>query len=136
MAGPVWENALSERSESKGRQQAINCSNSLLGPEPVEGPTPMPSCYILRCADASYYVGSTHDLPSRLSKHAEGSASSYTAARRPVTLVYSEEFAAIDDARSREQQIKGWTRAKKEALTAGAVGRLKALSRSKASSPR
>lgn len=90
----------------------------------------MPFCYILRCVDGSCYVGSTDDLTSRLIKHSDGSASHYTAARRPVTLVYAEEAPSIQMARAREQQIKGWTRAKKEALISGAVDRLKGLSRS------
>jgi len=59
----------------------------------------MAFCYILRCAEGSYYVGSTDDLPSRLSKHADGSASHYTAARRPITLVYSEETSSTQVAR-------------------------------------
>ncbi len=89
----------------------------------------MAVCYILRCADGSYYVGSTHHLPSRLAKHVDGSASRYTAARRPIALAFSEAFDSIDLAREREQQIKGWTRAKKDALIGADRSRLKALSR-------
>lgn len=91
----------------------------------------MAFCYILRCADGSYYVGSTHDLPSRLEKHGDGSASHYTATRRPVALVLSESFSSIDAARARERQLKGWTRAKKQALINGKRQRLTSLSRSK-----
>ena len=93
----------------------------------------MAFCYILRCADGSYYVGSTEDIPARLSKHSDGSASQYTAVRRPVALVFSEQLASIEEARARERQLKGWTRAKKEALIAGAADRLKTLSRSNSS---
>lgn len=93
----------------------------------------MPFCYILRCADGSFYVGSTQNLASRLNKHSEGSASGYTAARRPVALAYVEELPSIEGARARERQLKGWTRAKKKALIAGAAGRLKTLSRSNSS---
>ena len=89
----------------------------------------MAFCYILRCADGSYYVGSTLDLPARLAKHLDGSASRYTAARRPVALVFSELLDSIDLARAQEQQIKGWTRARKEALIGADRARLKALSR-------
>ena len=89
----------------------------------------MAFCYILRCVDGSYYVGSTHDVAARVTKHTDGSASQYTAARRPVSLVFSEAFASIDEARAREQQIKGWTRAKKDALIAAERRGLKRLSR-------
>ena len=74
----------------------------------------MAFCYILRCADGSYYVGSTDDLARRFAKHQDGSASAYTSERRPVTLVYAEEVSSTAAARVRERQIKRWTRAKKE----------------------
>lgn len=90
----------------------------------------MAFCYILRCSDGSYYVGSTHDLAARVTKHENGTASRYTAVRRPVELIFSETFERIDTARARERQIKGWTRAKKEALISAEAARLKALSRS------
>jgi len=93
----------------------------------------MAYCYILRCADASYYVGSTHEIAARLAKHVDGSASRYTAARRPLELVFSEAFASMDQALARERQVKGWTRAKKEALIAADAGRLNSLSRSNSS---
>ena len=89
----------------------------------------MAFCYNLRCADGSYYVGSTHEIAARLTKHTDGSASQFTAARRPVTLVFSEAFESIGAARARELQIKGWTRAKKDALIAADRSLLKRLSR-------
>jgi len=89
----------------------------------------MAFCYILRCSDGSYYVGSTHEIAARLTKHTAGSASQFTAARRPVTLVFSEAFESIGAARARELQIKGWTRAKKDALIAADRSLLKRLSR-------
>jgi len=85
----------------------------------------MAFCYILQCADGCYYVGSTGDLDARLVKHLEGSGSKYTAARRPAILVFAEEFTTIEGARARERQLKGWTRAKKEALIAGDMAALK-----------
>lgn len=83
----------------------------------------MAYCYILRCADGSYYVGSTHDIAARFVRHQEGSASRHTAIRRPVALEFVEEFATIGAARDREKQVKGWTRRKKEALIRGIAGR-------------
>ena len=72
--------------------------------------------YILRCADGSYYTGSTNNLMRRLMQHEEGEGANYTKRRLPVTLVYFEEFPHVSQAFYREKQIQGWTRAKKEAL--------------------
>ncbi len=88
--------------------------------------------YILRCADGSYYVGTTRTtLEQRLAEHNSGHFGGYTATRRPVTLVYSEWFERITDAITAERQIKGWSRAKKEALIRGDFERLKVLARRK-----
>jgi predicted GIY-YIG superfamily endonuclease len=72
--------------------------------------------YIVKCSDNSYYVGSTSDLARRLSEHQNGVAKGYTLSRRPVTLVWSSEFLTEHDAFVFERQVKGWSRAKKEAL--------------------
>lgn len=76
--------------------------------------------YILRCADNSYYVGTTRtDLETRVAQHNAGSFGGYTARRRPVVLVFHQEFARVTDAIAAERQVKGWSRAKKEALVRG-----------------
>jgi predicted GIY-YIG superfamily endonuclease len=76
--------------------------------------------YMLKCADGSYYTGMTNNLELRLAQHQAGTfADGYTASRRPVELVWSATFATHDEAFRRERQIKGWTRAKKEALVRG-----------------
>ena len=77
--------------------------------------------YILKCADGSYYTGSTDDIQKRLWQHQEGiEVSSYTYTRRPVKLVWtSEETKYYYDALRWERQIKGWSRAKKLALIRG-----------------
>ena len=62
--------------------------------------------YFLRCADRTYCVGSTSDLPARVETHNSGRGPAFTACRRPVVLVYSESFATMDQARQREIQIK------------------------------
>jgi putative endonuclease len=73
--------------------------------------------YILRCHDGSYYVGTTRkELEARVAEHNSGLLGGYTALRRPVVLVFSENFEKISDAISAERKIKGWSRAKKEAL--------------------
>ena len=76
--------------------------------------------YILCCSDGSYYVGTTRDsLEKRVSEHQTGTYDGYTAHRRPVKLVFQQAFERIEDAVSAERQIKGWRRAKKEALIRG-----------------
>ena len=73
--------------------------------------------YMLRCADGSYYVGSARlGLERRLSEHSNGTYGGYTSKRLPVELVWSQHFPDITDAIAVERQIKGWSRAKKEAL--------------------
>ncbi len=79
----------------------------------------MPYVYILQCSDGSYYVGSTTDLERRLFEHQNGLIKGYTEARRPVELVWTAEFPTEHDAFLRERQVKGWSRAKKEALIRG-----------------
>jgi putative endonuclease len=69
--------------------------------------------YILKCADDSYYTGSTIDLNRRLSEHQNGEGANHTKKRRPVKLVCSEEFHRIDKAFYREKQIQRYTRKKK-----------------------
>ena len=88
----------------------------------------MPFMYILKCVDGSFYVGSTRDLEHRLEQHTTGSVRSYTSSRRPVTLVYAEEFEHIHDAYAREKQVQGWNRAKRMALVEGRITDLPGLS--------
>ena len=71
--------------------------------------------YVLRCADGSYYAGHTGNLAMRLAEHAAGQGGRYTAARRPVTLMFSEDCGSRQQALARERQLKGWSRRKKEA---------------------
>ncbi|HET9910147.1 MAG TPA: GIY-YIG nuclease family protein [Anaerolineales bacterium] len=77
--------------------------------------------YILECADGSYYTGSAADLSKRLCEHETGaSPSAYTFSRRPVKLVWtSDECRKYSEALRWERQIKGWSRAKKQALIRG-----------------
>ena len=91
----------------------------------------MPYMYILKCSDNSYYVGSTWNLENRLWQHNQGLGAKYTARRKPVKLVFSEEFQSIADAYKREKQVQGWSRAKHEALIRGDYDALPELSKSK-----
>jgi predicted GIY-YIG superfamily endonuclease len=83
--------------------------------------------YLLRCNDASYYAGHTDDLEARLVLHNSGVVRGYTQARRPLQLVWFATFPTRDEAFQAERQIKGWSRAKKEALIARDWGRIQAL---------
>ncbi|REJ05556.1 GIY-YIG nuclease family protein [Microbacterium bovistercoris] len=87
--------------------------------------------YILRCRDGSFYTGSTNgDLDARVwqHNHDEHWAARFTIKRRPLVLVYAEQFETIDAAFFREKQIQGWSRAKKQALIDGRSAELPALS--------
>ena len=78
--------------------------------------------YILRCADDAFYVGSHRgeNVETRLGEHNAGiDRFAWTFSRRPVHLVWCQEFQRPQDAIAVERQIKGWTRAKKEAAIAG-----------------
>ena len=72
--------------------------------------------YILRCQDGSLYTGITTDLSARLAKHNAGTGAKYTRGRGPVELVWSKKMKTGTEARKREAEIKGWSKAKKEAL--------------------
>lgn len=73
--------------------------------------------YILECADTSLYVGCTNNLQKRLHEHNHAKRGAhYTKIRRPVALVYSEQFGTISKARAREAEIKRWPREKKLSL--------------------
>ena len=75
--------------------------------------------YMLRCSGGSYCVGHTNDLEHRLAAHERGSIEGYTLSRRPVDLVFSDQFSTRLEAFHRESRIKGWFRARKEALIKG-----------------
>ena len=88
--------------------------------------------YILRCSDGLYYVGSTRGyLEMRVAQHNAGTYGGFTKSRRPVTLIFAQEFDRITDAIAPELQLKGWSRAKKEALMRGDTDALMRLSRSR-----
>jgi putative endonuclease len=89
----------------------------------------MPFTYILRCADDTLYVGHTENLASREQTHNDGKGAKYTAARRPVRMVYAEEHSSMVSAIARERQLKRWTRKKKDALILGDRAALRSLSR-------
>ncbi|WP_254200767.1 GIY-YIG nuclease family protein [Lysobacter sp. MMG2] len=64
--------------------------------------------YILRCADASFYIGHTDDLERRLDEHHAGRFACYTQTRRPVVLVYTQAFETREGAgrRTPDQRLE------------------------------
>lgn len=85
--------------------------------------------YILLCRDGSHYVGSTQDVGERVTAHNAGRGATYTAERRPVTLVYAEKHPDQLCAMRRERQLKGWSHQKRDALIEGDRAKLKQLSK-------
>lgn len=69
--------------------------------------------YIVKCSDGSLYTGWTNNLEKRIRAHNEGKGAKYTKSRRPVVLVYQEEFQTREEAMRREWEIKQMTRQKK-----------------------
>jgi putative endonuclease len=73
-------------------------------------------CYVLECAGHSLYVGVTDNPARRMQERNEGQGAQWTAQRRPGRIVWVEEPMTLASARPRENQLKGWSRAKKAAL--------------------
>jgi len=86
------------------------------------------------CDDGSYYIGVTNDPVRRVGEHNVGNdPRCYTFTRRPVQLVYSSVFNDVREAIAWEKRIKGWSRAKKEALARGDWALIRQLASGKAS---
>ena len=75
-------------------------------------------CYMLRCRDGLLYVGMTNDVANRVEKHNRGLGPEFTRKRRPVELIWSQQFPDRFAARAREVELKGWNRKKKLDLVA------------------
>ncbi len=73
-------------------------------------------CYILECADGTFYTGWTTDLERRVKTHNAGRGAKYTKLRRPVKLVYAESQPSRSEAQKRELAIKRLSRLKKLSL--------------------
>ena len=72
--------------------------------------------YLVKCIDESFYVGITGDLESRLERHNSGRGSKYTRLRKPVELLYVEEFENKSMAIKREKEIKKLSSSNKRSL--------------------
>ncbi|MCI8886696.1 MAG: GIY-YIG nuclease family protein [Hungatella sp.] len=75
--------------------------------------------YLVRCIDGSLYCGWTKELKERVKAHNQGKGAKYTRSRRPVELVYYEEFSTKMEAMSREYAIKQMNRKEKLKLVEG-----------------
>lgn len=73
-------------------------------------------CYILECADGTFYTGWTVDPERRLAVHNKGRGARYTRTRCPVRLVYVEELPDRKAAMKREIAIKRMKRERKMKL--------------------
>jgi putative endonuclease len=91
--------------------------------------------YLLRCGDGSFYAGHCDNLDARIGTHQIGRGSDYTARRQPVEYAWSQDFTTRIEALTAERQIKGWSRAKKEALIAGDWDLISQLARSPGTRP-
>ena len=74
--------------------------------------------YIVECKDGSLYTGWTNHLEKRIQAHNEGNGAKYTKSRRPVKLVYFEEYETKEEAMKREYAIKQLTKKRKDQLIA------------------
>jgi putative endonuclease len=85
--------------------------------------------YILRTSSDDLYIGVSKDLEQRLDAHHRGQGAEWTQRHPNARLVYREEHPTLSSARKRENQMKRWSRSKKEALLAGNLPLLKELAR-------
>jgi putative endonuclease len=85
--------------------------------------------YILHLRSSSLYCGSTRSLDKRINDHFSGRACRTTKIDPPISLAYSEEYLTYKEAFQREQQVKCWSRAKKNALISGDINELKHLAK-------
>lgn len=83
--------------------------------------------YIVKCSDGTFYTGWTTNVERRLNAHNAGKGAKYTKTRRPVKLIYLEEFPTKEEAMSREYAIKQLTRIQKEKLLDSSLNLLEKL---------
>ncbi|MDO8648923.1 MAG: GIY-YIG nuclease family protein [Candidatus Peregrinibacteria bacterium] len=79
--------------------------------------------YLARCSDDSLYAGTCIDPTAREALHNTGKGAKYTRSRRPVQIIYTESFASLSEARSREARVKRMTKTEKETLAKPKNGR-------------
>jgi putative endonuclease len=85
--------------------------------------------YILHLRSSHLYCGSTRSVEKRINDHFAGRACRTRKIDPPISLVYTEEYPTYKEAFRREQQVKRWSRAKKNALISGDFNELKRLAK-------
>ncbi|MBT8256039.1 MAG: GIY-YIG nuclease family protein [Bacteroidia bacterium] len=84
--------------------------------------------YIVECNDALLYTGITNNVSRRMEEHNLGTlVSSFTYTRRPVQLIFHQEFNDVLQAIYFEKKIKKWSALKKRALANGDFDMLQIL---------
>jgi putative endonuclease len=78
-------------------------------------------CYLLECADHSYYVGVATDVQDREREHNSGHGAKHTRRRRPVRVAWWQACSSYPEARALEARLKGWSREKKRLLIVGSL---------------
>ena len=73
-------------------------------------------CYMVECADGTFYTGWSTDPVHREKVHNAGKGAKYTRIRRPVKIIYVEELPDKSSALKRERVIKKFSRKRKEKL--------------------
>jgi putative endonuclease len=85
--------------------------------------------YILRCSDGLTYTGFTNNISRRLDEHQRGlNKDCFTYKRRPIELIFQQEFNDVNQAIYFEKKIKNWSGKKKIALANGEYDMLQILS--------
>jgi len=79
----------------------------------------MPVVYVMRLRSGMTYIGASTDLEQRFENHSSGQACRTTQFDQPVAVLRVEIYATFAEARTREAQLKRWSRLKKEALIRG-----------------
>ena len=85
--------------------------------------------YIIECSDKFLYTGITNNLERRFTEHQKGlNSDCFTFTRRPLELIFHQDFNEVDQAIYFEKKIKKWSRKKKLALINGDFDMLQILS--------
>ncbi|MCW2382961.1 MULTISPECIES: GIY-YIG nuclease family protein [unclassified Sphingobium] len=91
--------------------------------------------YMLHCYGGAFYVGHTDDIEHRINQHQAGEIAGFTRDRRPLKLVWSEQFSTRIEALEMERKLKGWSRTKKMALIRGDWETIARLAKGRKNSP-
>lgn len=88
--------------------------------------------YILKCSDGLTYTGFTNNISRRITEHENGlNKDCFTFNRRPLKLIFSQEFSEENQAIHFEKKIKKWSSKKKFALANGDYDLLQLLAQCK-----